>query len=368
MATLKFELRNRPDKKGFCPIRVVIQDKGKRVFVPLPIKLHPKFWDKKTQRVTAEHSQATVINSALKLRLTELQSQMISDELKGCIDLNKLAGKNIGKDSFNFFALQCLSRWEKSKAASTLRAYASQLKNVNAFDRNSTLQSITPDWLVRYEAHSRTACKKTNGLKRLKFVSVIIHEALRQGLIEKNPFLIYKKPKWGNPKKEWLTIEEMALLEKYYSHIDIASFKHTIAWYLFSCYTGLRYSDAAQFNSEKNVKNGRIILYTQKTGDVVSIKITQKLKRWLKVIEKAPLYSNPKINAYLKTIASLAGLNKSLSFHTARHTFAVNCAALGISQEVTGKLLGHSDLRTTGIYYKIVNTRIDKEMEKWDKK
>lgn len=116
---------------------------------------------------------------------------------------------------------------------------------------------------------------------------------------------------------------------------------------MFGCYTGLRYSDVAAFNPSM-IQDGRLILYTQKTGEVVSIKLTGKIKELIRVIKKqGTVYSNQKINQYLKAVAHLSGISKVITYHTARHTFAVNCANLGISQEVAAKLLGHTDLRIT---------------------
>ena len=158
-------------------------------------------------------------------------------------------------------------------------------------------------------------------------------------------------------------MDELASISK--METDAIILKNMAAWFLFACYTGLRYSDVKNFDPAKHIQNGRIILHTTKTGEVVSISTSSRAKSILEQYPKAPIYSNQKCNQYLKAIAHICGIDKRLTFHTARHTFAVQCANLGISQEVTSKLLGHSDLRTTGIYYKIVNERIDREMEKW---
>ncbi len=366
MPTINFELRNRPDKKGHCLVRVVIQDKGKRVYIPLALKLLKADWDPKKQIVKSTHAKSEVINNVLKLKMADLQASMATESLHGNVSLEKIAGRKINKTSFMSFAGACLHKWEKTKSPNSIRAYQSMLKQALLFDREIMVEDITPDWLARYEAHNWNECGDGGTLKRISFISVILKEAIRQGLIERDPFLIYKKPAKKNPPKVWLTMEELSRIEKLAKATSSSVVKNSAYWFLLACYTGLRYSDIEKFDSKKAVQDGRLILYTQKTGEVVSIKVTTKIKELIKIVSKlGPVYSNQKCNQYLKAVAHLSKIDKLVTFHTARHSFAVNCANLGISQEVAAKLLGHSDLRTTGIYYKIINSRVDKEMEKW---
>lgn len=367
MPTINFELRNRPDKKGYCQIRVVIQDRGKRVFLPLAARVLKSDWDTKTQQVKSSHSQASTINHVLTLKRSELEASMATESLSGKISLEKIAGRKINKTLFQTFAGDCLERWEKTKSINSIRAYKSMLLKALEFDRKITVQDITPDWLARYEDYSRNECAQGGTLKRIAFISVILKEAIRKGLIERDPFVIYKKPAKKNPPKIWLTMDELISIENKAKETGSEVVRKTSYWFLLACYTGLRYSDIEKFDPKKNIQDGRLILYTQKTGEVVSIKLTGKIKELIGIVKKqGTVYSNQKMNQYLKAVAHLSKINKLLTFHTARHTFAVNCANLGISQEVAAKLLGHSDLKTTAIYYKIINSRVDKEMEKWE--
>jgi site-specific recombinase XerD len=75
-------------------------------------------------------------------------------------------------------------------------------------------------------------------------------------------------------------------------------------------------------------------------------------------------YTGEQYNRLLKLVAMGSGIDKVISSHTGRHTAAMTFANAGISQEVTSKILGHSDLRSTKTYYKITNTRIDLELKK----
>lgn len=358
--TINFELRDRTDKHGLRQIRVVIQDRGKRVYIPLKVKVLADQWDSKAQKVT-RHPNEVLINNALRLKMAELQARSAVS-----VSIDGITGRKVTKTDLYQFAGDCLSRWEKTKSINSIRAYRSMLKAALSFDRNVMIEEITPDWLSRYEDHCRDECGDGGTLKRIAFISVILKEAIRQGIIDRDPFLIYRKPPKKNPPKVWLTLDELLKIEKVARENGSEVVCKTAWWFLFACYTGLRYSDVAGF-SPSTVQDGRLILYTQKTGEIVSIRLTSKIKALIAKIKKqGTVYSNQKMNQYLKSVAHLAGVKKLLTFHTARHTFAVNCANLGISQEVTAKLLGHSDLRTTAIYYKIINSRIDQEMKKWE--
>lgn len=367
MPTINFELRNRPDKKGLCLVRVVIQDKGKRVYIPLALKLLKSDWDAKEQKVKQSHSKAGTINNVLKLKMADLQASMATQSLNGSMSLEKIAGRKINKTLFRDFAGACLHKWDATKSYNSIRCYSSMLIQALRFDKDITVEDITPDWLARYEAWCRSECGDGGTLKRIAFISVILKEAIRKGLIERDPFMIYQKPSKKNPPKIWLTLKELQSIEKVSRENGSKVVRTTAHWFLLACHTGLRYSDIQKFDSKKMIQEGRLILYTQKTDEIVSIKLTTKIRQLIKSAEKSgPVYSNQKSNQYLKAIAHFAKVDKLLTFHTARHTFGVQCANLGISQEVAAKLLGHSDLKTTGIYYKLINTRIDKEMKKWD--
>lgn len=365
MATISLQLRE-PDRAGLCRIRVCIQNKGERRFLPLEIKLKKADWDSKLQKVKSTHPKAGVLNNVLKLKLADLQATMATQSLNGDISLNQVAGRKAEKTRFHYYAGGCLDKWKKTKKEGSIRCYSSMLRQVKTFDPSVMLEDIDPVWLAKYEDHSRQTCGEGGTLKRIAFVSVILKQAIKDELIDRDPFLIYKKPAKVNPPKIWLTTPELEAIEKLATKTKSEIIRNTAWWFLLSCYTGLRYSDISRFDINTHIQEGRLILYTQKTGEVVSIKLTPKIRQLCLFVSKLPpVYSNQKCNQYLKAVAHLCKIKKLLTFHSGRHTFGVQCANRGISIEVTGKLLGHSDLKTTSIYYKIINERIDHEMKKW---
>lgn len=367
MPSATFQLRTPPDKAGYCRLRLCIHDHGKRTYQPLAVKLRPRDWDQGAQKVKSSHPHAGTFNSMIKLKYAEVQAIMAKQSMTGPVSLDKIIPRTTDKHIFRHFAGKCLDKWEKTKAPGSIRCYASMLKQAAKFDKEVMVEDITPDWLARYEDHSRIECGDGGTLKRVSFISVILKEAIRQGIIEKDPFMVYKKPAKKNPPKIWLTTPELERIEKLAATTKAEPVRNTAYWFLLSCYTGLRYSDIEKFDSKKDIQEGRLILYTQKTGEIVSIKLTPKIKELIKVKNKLPrVYSNQKMNQYLKAVAHLCEIDKVLTVHCGRHTFAVQSANRGISKEVVAKLLGHSDLKTTETYYKIINLRVDNEMKRWE--
>jgi integrase len=147
--------------------------------------------------------------------------------------------------------------------------------------------------------------------------------------------------------------------------------------FLFSCYTGLAYIDVQKLKSSEIVSghDGEQWIFTsrQKTDTPSRIPL---MPYALGVIEKyrdhpqceiegrlLPILTNQKMNAYLKEIADLCGIDKDLTFHIARHTFATTVTLLnGVPIESVSKMLGHTNIKTTQHYARILDLKVGEDM------
>ena len=165
----------------------------------------------------------------------------------------------------------------------------------------------------------------------------------------------------------YLTTEELQRIEKVaIKDTILPQYRNAANWFLFCCYTGLRYSDAFAFTTNKIVNN-RIVLRTQKTGSNVSIALHPKLKIVINRLGDN-LTTNQDYNRNLKAVAALAKINKPITSHIARYSFAVHFLDYGGSMEVLSKLLAHEKISTTQLYGKITDLKVDAEMGKvWGK-
>ena len=144
--------------------------------------------------------------------------------------------------------------------------------------------------------------------------------------------------------------------------------------FIFSCYTGLSYVDVCELIPE-NIRlsfdgNLWIIKKRHKTSVTSNIRlldipksILQKYDGKLPNGKLLPVISNQKMNDYLKEIATVCGINKKITFHVARHSFATLSISYGVPIESVSKMLGHTNIRTTQIYAKIIDTKLSADMD-----
>jgi integrase len=216
-----------------------------------------------------------------------------------------------------------------------------------------------------------------NYIKQLKKV---IHQAIAYGYIDRDPFTEFKTS-YQDPNRAYLTQQEVDAIEA--KEIKIYRLRLVRDIFLFMCYTGLSYSDLAKLTPEDistGIDGGRwIINERNKTGNRFSIPLLPKalaiLDRYANHPECSvnntilPMRSNQKLNSYLTEIADICEIQKNITCHIARHTFATTITLTnGVPIETVSKMLGHKNLQTTQIYSKVIDKKISSDMEDLRKK
>jgi len=198
----------------------------------------------------------------------------------------------------------------------------------------------------------------------------VIDEFEREELIERNPYRRFKL-KNERTTRSFLSSEELGKLAALELELGTA-LDRVRDIFLFSVYTGLRYSDAIKLtlsNVTEHSGSAWLKLVQEKTGDVVNIPLLSEAARIVAKYASAghreikglllPPISNQKLNKHLHELAARASLGRSLTHHVARHTFATTITlANDVPIEVVSKLLGHRDLATTQIYAKITTDHL----------
>lgn len=202
----------------------------------------------------------------------------------------------------------------------------------------------------------------------IRKLKATVNAAYRMEVIPNNPFVSFKMHPIKSANKTVLTQEELDVLRSHSLDNNFALDK-VRKMFLFCCATGLRHSDATQLHSDMIRKDEDgvfwISMSQQKTGDNVEIplsNIAEKIYHEFELHRVAsglclPMLSNQKSNDALKAIAKKVGINKNISWHVARHTFATNSLNHGVDIAAVSSLLGHRSLKTTGIYAKISRKR-----------
>lgn len=341
------------DTNGQQPVQVRIFNNGKRSFRPTHIKVLPTQFKKGK---IVDHPKAGEWNEKIKNLIIQYQAQALKEPEK----------KKPKVYLFDYIT-ECSNKWDKIKTWGTLRIYNSQLEKLKGFTPNVLLSQVDNNFLYAYQSYLIKLGNSQNTVwSSFKFLRTILNDAVKNDLIDKSPFVKFKMPKYEEVNKTYLLPDEIKKIDKFCQDKKCPEdLRFVGTWFLIACHTGLRLSDLKAFDKKKNIHGGRLVVKTEKTGEIVGLPITDKIKRYFERINYRPLhYTGEAYNRLLKLISMGAGIEKKISSHTARHTAAMSFANAGISQEVTSKILGHSDLRSTRTYYKITNTRIDLELKK----
>jgi len=322
----------------------------------------PDHWDSSEKKVIT-HPNRNLLNATIRSKIADLEKQFLEQSLNGSIAYKVNTQKD--QDFFKY-ANKKIDAWRKTQTTSTINHKLSYLKKLKEYKSVLKVSEVNKEFLAGYEQYCRQQGNIHNTVwSAIKFIRTIIRCAVDDRITENNPMRGYKAPGYKSPIRQYVTAEELDRIEEVAATSQNQTYRNAANWFLFSAYSGLRYGDAAKF-TQKMIVNGRIILRTEKAQTDVSIKVHPKLYDVIGRLSNK-LTSNQDYNRSLKAVAELAKINKPITSHIARHTFAVMFLQKGGSMEVLSKLLGHTTIKTTEIYGKITDLRIDAEMDKvWD--
>ena len=188
-----------------------------------------------------------------------------------------------------------------------------------------------------------------------------LKEAVKKKIILSNPAADVSSPRVIENIREYLTLEELKEIVKAECRYDVLK-----RAFIFSCLTGLRWSDIQNLKwseVQKSDEGWRITFHQQKTKGLQYLDISDQARGYLGELgnQNDRVFIGLKYSSYMNVALSKwmmrAGITKDITFHCARHTFAVLQLTLGTEIFTLSKLLGHSELKTTQIYAKIVDEK-----------
>ena len=398
MATTKIILKeNKAKSNGDVPLYIRVIKDRKAKFISLGLAINPKFWDTKNNVVKKSHPNSGRMNKYLAKKMSDAVDAALDLQTESdYVSPKSLKEAIMGLTTMRFiqYAKHYRDTLEKKGKIGTYDKANAVISKLEDFigNKDFTFDELNVHFLKKYEEHLRV--KRENCVNtihsNMKVIRRIVNQAISEDLfpVEKNPFIKYKL-KWENTEKGFLTEEELTALENL-KLVEGSMKYHHRNIYVFAAYAGgLRISDICQLKWE-NFDGERILVNTMKTGSVVSIKLPKKALDIIELYKKEdqepghyifPLlhndrdYSDPKIlftaissitaytNTDLKDIAPDAGITQVLHFHTSRHTWATRALRKGMRIEYVSKLMGHSSIKTTQVYTKIVNDELDKAMD-----
>jgi site-specific recombinase XerD len=391
--TLLFSLRKPKNyQSGEMPIYLRITVDGQRTELAVSRKCHPERWDAVTGRAIGSKADSRTLNAYLEdmqFKIYELQRRMSdSDELITAETLkNRFVGKAerertllaIFEDHNGKMKSLVGQEFEKS----TLQRYETCLMHCKDFMQwqysisDIPVTKINFAFLNDFEYYLRSVrkCGNNSAIKYIKNLGKIVRICLGNGWLTVDPYLNYK-PKQKAVHREVLTKEELERLSK--KKFSVGRLNTVRDMFVFCCYTGLAYVDVHKLKRSELVKgvDGDLWIYTsrQKTDTLSRIPVLPTALSIIRTYEDhpqcvvkdtlLPVMSNQKMNAYLKEIADLCNIGKPLTFHIARHTFATTVTLNnGVPIESVAKMMGHTSIKTTQIYAKVMDHKISSDMQ-----
>ncbi|MGZ4053381.1 MAG: phage integrase SAM-like domain-containing protein [Bacteroidia bacterium] len=382
MANIRIILKlNKLNKMGEAPLYLRIIKDRKSIYKSIGVYLKPIDWNIDTGRIKKSHPNSQRINNLLMQKLAEAENTVLESESKNRhIKASKIKEILTGKspESFINYANKITNELKESEKVRTYKRYKTVIKKLSDYlkGKDFMMDELTVSFLYDYELHLKKLGNDVNTIhSNLKTLRALLYRAIREDLLsqDKNPFFKFKL-KNAPTKKEKLTSEEIQKLIDLKVEEKIALW-HCKNYFLFSYYNaGIRAGDLIQLKWE-NIRNNRLVYTMDKTGTLKNIGLLPQALEILSYYKREDLkgfifpllnnnsdYSNKHflysqvsaknalINKNLKKIASLAEIDKPLSFHIARHSFSDFARRNKMNVYDISQALGHSSLKITEIY------------------
>jgi len=377
-------------KNGEAPLYMRIIVAKERIENSLSRSINPNLWDENRQRARGNSEEAIILNNFIdtcRNKVYEYQLYLERNNkpvtARGLMNLFTL-GVEKKRVSFLQFCKDEIDKMEKligiDMAAATIKKYNITLKLFKLFLKT---QGKTELYIDEIDAQiipnfifflkSERKCQHNTVVKYIRNMAKIIRNGIKAGLIEEREERLNLSMNVVKTIPIYLTKDELnSIIEKDFGVERINQVKDI---FIFCCFTGLAFVDVKSLKKEHLEKDNDGYMWIRKkrtkTGVGAHIPL---LKAALKIIDKyshlnseylLPVPSNQKMNGYLKEISDICNINKKLTTHCARHTFATTVTlANKVSMESVSKMLGHTDIRMTKHYAQILDSTVQEEMSR----
>ena len=349
---MKVSLRKRKSSNGKTRLFLEIYiDRNNRRYESLGLSY---------DRYTTTENRKTILEAANK-RKSERESEIIISGFG--LDVIKR------KDGSFFEYFEQINKAKKENGNNN-HNYTAVLIHLRDFanGKDCSFKEVDENYIDRFKDYLLTKVKVNTVNNYLNKLSAVVHKAIRENIISVNPMRGMNRPQKEEVERVYLTEEEIQILFNtpcHYSEVKRA--------FLFSCFTGLRFCDVKKL-TWKEIRDDKVNFRQKKTGGFEYVPLSATAKNILfadnnnKIIPlpiakvfKLPV--NHRTNSALLMWATKAKIDKHITFHTSRHTFATLALTKGADLYTVSKLLGHKDISTTQIYAKIVNEKLDEAMK-----
>jgi len=391
--TILFLLKTSKERQnGNCPIYVRVTHKKRRIELSTGLFARKDLWDATNQKVNGKSIDIKSTNNRLrKIYGNILDSYYKLEASNENFEINHLKSELTGISNthtlfeiFDYYIDTISAQLGNGFSTGTLKHYKTSKNRLQEFVkkryRKLDLDILDIDYAFIADFDKYLKVHYKNNLNTVwgyhKHLKKILNIAVSFDYIVKNPYIKFKV-KRQEAKREYLTLKELKIIKA--KDIEIKRLSIVRDIFLFACYTGLSYVDIAKLNASHIQKgidgDDWIIIDRTKTSTRCRIplldvprKIIEQYKNYPVCENKGlilPVLTNQRMNSYLKELADICHIKKNLTMHVARHSFATSVTLNnGIPIETVSKMLGHTSIKTTQIYAKIVDEKISTDMKK----
>lgn len=386
--------KNYLNKEGKAGIMIRLTLNGEVSQFSSKLDIEPDMWDVKQGKASGNSAKARQLNTLLEEMRRSIRNHYHEIELREAyVTAEKVRNAFLGIETKQRTLLELFKKHNDdarkligiSKTPATLAKYDRCYRRMEEFMQyqykvsDIALKEINHMFITDFETYLRTnsQCNENTTAKFMQTFRMIVIIAKNNGWIFADPFINYKI-RLKRVDRGYLTEQEIQkILKKKFPTKRLEQVRDV---FIFSCFTGLAYIDVKQLRANDICTSfdGKqwIMTHRQKTDTPVNVPL---LKIPLAILKKyegqfpngelLPVLSNQKLNSYLKEIGDLCGIDKNITFHYGRHTFATTTTlSKGVPIETVSKMLGHTNIETTQIYARITNDKIRKDMSSLESK
>lgn len=231
---------------------------------------------------------------------------------------------------------------------------------------NVQINSVNEKWLKQFSDYLHTKVSHNSVYCYFNCLHAVLNKAVKDRILQVNPFIYLDhkdKPKQNNVFKTWLTFDEINILA--HAPCNKPDIKRA---FMFGIYTGMRYGDIKALKWQ-DIEDNQIKFKQKKTGEIVYLPISETVMNILN--DNCNILPMPEVSVFnlqsdrinqtsLKKWIEQAGIKKTVTWHTARHTFATQAIEAGVDLYTVSKLLGHSSINLTQIYARVTSEKMKK--------
>lgn len=382
--------KNQSKENGLCPVMGRISIGRTMAQFSAKLEADASKWNTKAGRMDGKSHHALDVNRKIdKINLSinrhykelvqnkgRVKAEEVKNAFQGIASVQQTLLKMFAEHNEMFCKRVGIDREE-----TTYKKYCNAYRHLSEFllkkyrVRDMSFKQLNYAFIESFDFHLRVELKmKPNSVLRdIIPLRKIVRIAVNKGYIPADPFAEYK-PVRGKSVHRHLTMEELRKIMSTDFHTYFRNLTRDM--FIFSAFTGMAYSDIKKLTVKELVTtddgNLWIVSARKKTGTVSRIRLLDVAVQLIRTYEKDrtddkvfPMPGYTTIDINLKRIAEICGIERCVSFHVARHSFASSvCLSQGVPIETVSRMLGHKDIHTTQIYATVSMQKINSDMKK----